>query len=167
MSEITQQQDSRRIFIETLIELAEKDEKVILILMDTGFNYVEKFKERFPNRCFNFGVTEQSSMVIATAMALSGLKPYIYSMIPFVLFRPYEMVRNMIVLHKANVKILGVKGGPSYRMLGFSHNLTHEDEDINLCANIGLDSHKILDVESVRSCILKTYEENSACYMRL
>ena len=88
MSEIIQQQDSRRIFIETLIELAEKDDKIVLILCDTGFNYVEEFQKRFPDRYFNFGVTEQSSAIIASALALSGFKPYFYSMIPFVLFRP-------------------------------------------------------------------------------
>lgn len=167
MSEIIQKQDTRRTFIETLIELAEKDDKIVLVLMDTGFNYIEKFKEKFPNRCYNLGVTEQSSMIIASALALSGLKPYIYSMIPFVLFRSYEMVRNMVVLHKANVKILGVQGGPSYKMLGFSHNLTHPDEDTKLCENIGLKTYLPKTNEEVRQIILDSYAEEIPSYTRL
>ncbi len=167
MAEIVQKQDSRRTFIETLIELAEKDEKIVLVLCDTGFNYIEEFAKRFPNRIFNFGVTEQSSAIIAAALALEGLKPYFYSMIPFVLFRPYEMIRNMVVLHGANVKILGVQGGPSYKMLGFSHNLTHQDEDTKLCDNIGLEWHRPQTNDAVRDTILLTYQSDKPCYVRL
>src|SRR2546421_77609 len=94
MAEIIKQQDTRRAFIDTLIELAEKDDKIVLIVPDVGFNYIEEFQKRFPTRYFNFGVTEQSVILIASAMALAGFKPYVYSMINFVLFRPYEMVRN-------------------------------------------------------------------------
>lgn len=167
MSDIIQVQDKRRVFIETLIELAEKDDKIVLVLCDTGFNYIESFREKFPNRIFNFGVTEQSAAMICVGLALSGFKPYFYSMIPFVLFRPYEMIRNGVVLHNANVKILGVKGGPSYKMLGFSHNLTHENEDFNLCDNIGLEWHFPQENDQVRTIIETTYLDNRPCYIRL
>ena len=108
MAEIIRQQDTRREFIDTLITLAEKDEKIVLIVPDVGFNYIEEFRKRFPDRFFNFGVTEQSTMIIAAGLALSGLKPYVYSMINFVVFRPYEAVRNAVCLHNANVKIVGI-----------------------------------------------------------
>ena len=100
MGEIIKQQDSRRTFIDTLIELAEKDKAICLIIPDVGFNYVEEFSKRFPDRFYNFGVTEQSTVLIAAGMALSGMKPYLYSMINFVAFRPFEMVRNGIALQR-------------------------------------------------------------------
>lgn len=125
---LKKEQDKRRVFIETLCELAEKDDKICFIICDVGFNYADEFQKRFPNRYFNFGVTEQSSMIIASALALSGMKPYIYSMINFMLFRPYEMVRNGVVSHNANVKIIGVQGSSAYKFLGFSHNLKTEYE---------------------------------------
>src|SRR3990167_5792419 len=136
MSEIIQHQDSRRILIDTFCELAEQDDKLVLIVPDVGFNYIEEFQKRFPNRFFNFGVTEQSTIMIAVGLALSGFKPYVYSMINFVLFRPYEMVRNGIVHHKANVKLIGVKGSEAYKFLGFSHNMNDDDEDKRTCENL-------------------------------
>ena len=139
MGQITKEQDSRRVFIDSLVEAATQDPKICLIVPDVGFNYCEKFKERFPDRYFNLGVTETSVVPIAAGMALSGMKPYVYSMINFVLFRPGEMVRNCVVKHQANVKLIGVKGSNAYKFLGFSHNLLHDDEDINFCKNIGLD----------------------------
>jgi len=171
MAEITQQQDSRRIFIDTLIELAEKDDKIVLIVCDTGFNYIEKFQEKFPNRFFNFGVTEQSTVMITVGLALSGFKPYFYSMINFVLFRPYEMVRNGVVKHNANVKLIGVKGSEKYKFLGFSHNLLHPDEDYDLCRNIGLEYHGFPEYEVIESSIPRvvreTYDKGTPCYIRL
>ncbi len=168
MAEIIKKQDTRREFIDTLIELAEKDDKVVLIVPDVGFNYIEEFRKRFPERFFNFGVTEQSTMTIAAGLALSGFKPYVYSMINFVVFRPYEMVRNAICLHNANVKIIGVKGSEKYKFLGFSHNLITEDEEIKVLENLpNLKSFIAKTPEEARRIILQTYEMNSPCYIRL
>jgi transketolase len=168
MSEIIQQQDTRRVFIDTLIALAEKDERIVLVVPDVGFNYIEEFRRRFPNRFYNFGVTEQSTMIIAAGLALSGLKPYVYSMINFVVFRPYEMVRNAISLHNANVKIIGVKGSEKYKFLGFSHNLIAEDEEIRVLERLpNFKTFILKDPEEVKRVILETYEREGPVYIRL
>lgn len=167
MAEIIKIKDTRREFIDTLIELAEKDDKIVLIIPDVGFNYMDDFQKKFPDRFFNLGVTEQSTMTIAAGMALSGLKPYVYSMINFVAFRPYEMVRNAVCLHNANVKIIGVKGSEKYKFLGFSHNLIHEEEDINVCKNIGLKYYIPRSLSEVKDVIIKSYNDKKAAYIRL
>lgn len=158
--------ESRKIFIDTLIELAEKDDKIVLIVPDVGFNYIEAFKSRFPDRFFNFGVTEQSTVIIAAGMALQGFKPYVYSMINFVLFRPAEMVRNAVVMHDANVKLVGVKGSEKYKFLGFSHNMIHEFEDLDFCKNIRLKFTMAMP-EGVREAILDDYESKKPSYTRI
>lgn len=167
MGNIVKRKDNRRAFIDTLIELAEKDDKVILIVPDVGFLYIEEFQRRFPKRYFNLGVTEQSTIMVASGMALSGLKPYVYSMINFVLFRPYEMVRNGIVHHRANVKLLGVKGSSSYKFLGFSHNMTDDGEDVRTCQNLGLGFWIPQSIESVKEVVLETYKREEPAYIRL
>lgn len=164
---IIKQQDHRRAFIDTLIELAEKDDKVVLIVPDVGFNYIEEFQKRFPKRFFNFGVTEQSTMIIASALALDGWRPFVYSMINFVLFRPAEMVRNAIVCHDAPVVLLGVKGSSSYKFLGFSHNLIHDDEDFVFCDNINLTWARPDSNEQVRVDVLEAYQSKQPRYIRL
>ena len=167
MPEIIKRQDTRREFIDTLIELAEKDDKIILIVPDVGFLYIEEFQRRFPERYFNLGVTEQSTVMIAVGLALSGFKPYVYSMINFVLFRPYEMVRNGIVHHNANVKLLGVRGSSSYKFLGFSHNMTNDFEDTNACDALGLDWHLPITNEDVRQAVIDSYADQKPAYIRL
>lgn len=168
MTEIIQQQDSRRVFIDTLCELAKKDGKVLLLTCDVGFNYLEEFQKKFPNQFFNFGVTEQSSMIIATALALSGFKPYIYSMINFVTFRVHEAIRNGVCMHKANVKIIGVKGSEKYKFLGFSHNLLYEREEIDFLIKLPeIEAFIAKNPEDTRRLILETYKIELPAYIRI
>ena len=169
MSDIVKEQDSRRIFIDTLIELAEKDDKIILIVPDVGFNYIEEFQKKFPQRYFNLGVTEQSVILVAAAMALDGWKPYVYSMINFVAFRPFEMVRNGIAFHNANVKLIGVKGSEKYKFLGFSHNMSFYNEDVHhLGRYISCYIPRTDGLEpDVREIIIKTYNKQVPTYIRL
>jgi len=166
MSEIIKQQDTRRVFVETLNELAENDPNIVVVIPDVGFNYLDDPKNKF--KVLNLGVTEQSAMTIAAGLALSGLKPYVYSMINFVVFRPYEAVRNAVCLHNANVKIIGIKGSKGYKFLGFSHNLIAEKEEIEVLKHLpNLRSFIVENPEKVRKIILETYKTNSPCYIRL
>ena len=159
--------DFRKIFIDELIKLAEKDDKIVFITCDVGFSFLEPLKERLGDRYKNFGVTEQSSMIIAAAMALSGLKPYIYSMINFMVFRPYEMVRNAVCYHNANVKILGVKGSDKYKFLGFSHNIV-EDEDVHALQKMpNMNIYIPKTEEEVKTALLESYEHKKPTYIRL
>jgi transketolase len=120
--------NSRKVFVDWLSEKAREDDKIILIVADVGFSYIEDFAAEFPKQFLNVGVTEQSMTGIAAGMALCGFKPYIYSMIPFVTMRNYEQLRNDICYHNANVKIIGVQGSIHYKFLGFSHNMIGEED---------------------------------------
>lgn len=149
------------------MEFATHDPMIMLVTCDVGFNYLEEFQQKFPKQYLNLGVTEQSSMVICAALALSGFKVYYYSMINFSLFRPGEMVRNAIVCHNAPVTIIGVKGSTSYKFLGFSHNLLHEHEDVEFCKNIGL-AYRIPQNElGVQGAIRFSYSSDKPLYIRL
>ena len=165
MDEIVKIQDSRRIFIETLNELAEHDPTIVVLICDVGFNYLDNPANKF--RVLNLGVTEQSTMIIAAGLALSGLKPYVYSMINFVTFRPYEMVRNAVCMHNANVKIIGVKGSEKYKFLGFSHNLIVKDEEIKTLKHLPNLKTYTPELEQVKDVILASYKLQNPCYIRL
>lgn len=165
MSTIIKKLDSRRIFVNTLNELAETDDKIIVIIPDVGFNYLDDPDNKF--RVLNLGVTEQTATVIAAALALEGFKIFIYSMINFVLFRPAEMVRNMIVCHNAPVTLIGVKGSSSYKFLGFSHNMLNDKEDLNFCDNIGLAYRVPKSENEVEGSVRYSYLSKKPIYIRL
>lgn len=118
----------RKAFLETLEAIMRKDPKVILIYGDVGFSFMEGLIEKYPNQTLNAGIAEQNMMGMAAGLARVGWKPYVYTMVNFILARPYEFVRNDIAFANANVKLFGVKGSEAYKFLGISHNMFDEEE---------------------------------------
>ena len=119
----------RNAFAASLVELAEKDPRVVLLTGDLGFTVLEAFAERFPDRFFNVGVAEQNMLGISTGLADAGYVPFAYSIATFATMRPYEFVRNGAALHELPVRIVGVGGGFSYGQNGITH---YALEDVGL-----------------------------------
>ena len=157
----------RKPFIQTLTELAEKDPRVILIIGDVGFSYIEGYREKFPNQFLNVGCLEQSMMGIAAGLARVGWKPYVYTMKNFILIRPLEQVRNDICYGKANVKLFGVGGSAAYRFLGMSHNLAEGEEQTILSTLPNLEKHFPQTEEEARELILKEYNRIGPAYFAI
>ena len=112
----------RKAFINTLLDLAIKNNKIFLLTGDLGFSVLEEFQERFPDRFFNIGVGECNMASIASGLALTGKIIYIYSIVPFVTMRCFERVRNDICMQNLNVKIIGIGGGLDYGSEGPTHH---------------------------------------------
>jgi len=73
----------RAAFVQTLVELARKDERVVLLTGDLGFRALEPFRDAYPERFFNVGVAEQNMLGLATGLAEAGYTPYCYSIATF------------------------------------------------------------------------------------
>jgi len=116
----------RTAFFDTLLQLAEEDDRINLVVGDLGFGAVEPFARRFPDQFLNAGVAEQNMTGIAAGMALSGKIVFTYSIANFPTLRCLEQVRNDVCYHEANVKIVAVGGGLAYGALGMSHHATED-----------------------------------------
>jgi transketolase len=111
----------RKAFAEALVELAGRDDRVVLLTGDLGYTVLEPFAERFPGRFFNVGVAEQNLVGLATGLAEAGFMPFCYSIATFGTLRPYEFVRNGPLAHDLPVRIVGVGGGFDYGENGLTH----------------------------------------------
>jgi transketolase len=117
----------RAAFFNTLLKLAERDERIHFVVGDLGFGVVEPFARRFPDRFLNAGVAEQNMTGVAAGLALCGKIVFTYSIGNFSTIRCLEQIRNDVCYHKADVKIVSVGGGFSYGPLGMTH---HAVEDL-------------------------------------
>jgi transketolase len=117
----------RTSFVNVLIEQAKLDDKIFLLTPDMGFSVFEPFIAQYPNRFLNTGIAEQNAIGIAAGLALSGFKPYVYSIAPFILMRCYEQVRVDAAYMQTNIKIVGAGGGVAYGPAGATH---HAIEDL-------------------------------------
>jgi len=108
-------------FINTLIELAEKDKGIFLLTGDLGFSVLERFRDKFPDRFFDVGVAEQNMIGVAAGLALSGKIVFVYSIVPFVTMRCFEQIRNDLCFQNLNVRLVGIGGGVAYGSAGSTH----------------------------------------------
>ncbi len=58
---------------------------------------------------------------VGVGLALEGKIPFVYSITPFLLFRPYETIRNYINHESIPVKLIGSGRDKDYSHDGFSH----------------------------------------------
>jgi len=119
----------RGAFVRGLVEIAARDERVVLLTADLGFMALEPFSDTYPDRFLNVGVAEQDMVGIACGLAEAGYLPFCYSISTFASMRGYEFIRNAAALHRLSIRIVGVGGGFEYGSAGASH---HGIEDIAL-----------------------------------
>jgi transketolase len=155
----------RRAFVETLVDVAARDPRVLLLTADLGFNALEPFADKFPERFFNVGVAEQNMVGLATGLAEAGFIPFVYSIAPFAVLRPYEFIRNGPIQHRLPVRIVGVGGGLEYGTNGLSHYML---EDIAVMrAQPGLTVIAPADGSQTRTAVAATWDLPGPVYYRL
>jgi transketolase len=116
----------RTTFVSVLTERAGIDKKIFLLTPDMGFSVFESFVKKYPDRFLNTGIAEQNTVGIAAGLALSGFKPYVYSIAPFALMRCYEQIRLDAAYMQTNIKIIGVGGGVAYGPAGATHHIIED-----------------------------------------
>lgn len=116
-------------FVNTLLEIAKKDKRIMLLTGDLGFSVFEQYIKELPKQYLNMGVAEQNMAGVASGMAMEGKIPLIYSIVPFATMRNFEQIRNDICYQNLNVKIVGVGAGFSYGPYAHTH---HGLEDIGI-----------------------------------
>ena len=82
----------RNAFAASITDLAAKDERIVLLSGDIGNRLFDKYRERFPSRFYNCGVAEANMTGMAAGLALSGLRPFTYTITPFATTRVIEQV---------------------------------------------------------------------------
>jgi transketolase len=117
----------RNAFTAEITKLALADDRVVLLSGDIGNRLFDTFRDRCPGRFFNCGVAEANMISVAAGMAMNGLRPFVYTITPFVTTRCLEQIRVDICYHNVPVTIVGVGAGLAYASLGPTH---HSCEDI-------------------------------------
>lgn len=100
-----------KVFGETLVKLAQADEKVVAITAampsGTGINIFEK---SFPERSYDVGIAEQHAVTFAAGLAAEGIKPFVAIYSTF-LQRGYDQVVHDVVIQKLPVRFMMDRAG--------------------------------------------------------
>ena len=152
----------RRIFGKIITELADRDENIYVIVGDIGYRVFDEFREKHPDRFINMGICEQSMIGVSAGMALEGLKPWVYTITPFLIERPFEQVKLDIDQQNVNVNLVGFADYPS---LGPSHAEIDGKKLMKLFKNI--DSFFPKDSHDTEKAVLKCYKKKGPTFISL
>jgi transketolase len=157
--------DPRKTFGEALLEVAEISEKVVALSADSSAGSgVGPFKEKFPQRHFEFGIMEQAVIGFASGLATAGQIPFIKALATFLTARPFEMFKNDLGYMRQNVKVVGRCAGFAHAALGPTHCAL---EDVAIMRTIpGLTVIAPGDPIEIRKAVYAAYEHVGPVYIR-
>lgn len=154
----------RKLFSKYLYEKMAIDKSIVLITGDLGYGLWDQIRLDYPDRFYNVGSAEQFMMGMATGMALEGKKPVVYSITPFLLYRPFEFIRNYLDNEKIIVKLVGGGRGKDYGSLGFSHWAEDDEKIMSYFENI----EKYIPSESNLEQMFESFiNSNNPAYINL
>ena len=152
----------RRDVEKTFVNEYKKDDKIILLVGDIGYSVFDDFRKNHPKKFINLGICEQSIIGVASGMALEGLKPWVYTITPFLIERPFEQIKLDIDQQKVNVNLVGFADYPT---LGPSHAELNAQELMKLFKNIQPFFPKNSDETEL--AIKQSYENNGPNFISL
>ena len=126
----------RKIFASLLYKQMEINKDIYLITGDLGYGLWDKIKEDFPDRFYNVGSSEMVMMGIGIGLAIEGKIPFVYSITPFAIYRPFEMIRNYLNHENIPVNIIGGGRDKEYGYFGFSHWAEDDKKIMNTFDNL-------------------------------
>jgi len=155
----------RKTCLETVRELALKDERIVFLGSDLGVGTMDELRREAPDRVLREGICEQNVVGMAAGLALEGRIVYVNTIASFLTRRAFEQATLDLCLHRARVRLIGNGGGLVYAPLGPTH-LAFEDLSIFRA----LPNMTILapaDAEEMRAIIPQTVDIPGPVYIRL
>ena len=158
--------ETRAGYGEGLVILGERNPKIVVLSADlTKSTHANLFKEKFPDRFFQFGIAEQNMMGAAAGMSLAGCIPFVSTYAVFATGRCFDQLRVSVCYSNCNVKIEGAHSG----LLVGPDGATHQSlEDIALTRVLpNLTVIEPCDVIEARKATLSSAEIYGPVYIRL
>lgn len=155
---------SKSAVMNAIYDYFKNDATMVLLVGDMGFAVLNDYFNHHSDRVFNTGINEQATIGMAAGMSLMGLKPIIYSQVPFLTMRAFEQIRYDLNEHNLNVKLIGVGADNYFSTLGRSHCMDQDDITlISILKNVKIfaPTKKSLDND-----VLEMMQYNGPTYMR-
>lgn len=153
----------RNAFIKAITEIG-RDEKVIILINDTGQFVLRDFDNNYPGRLINVGIAEGNMVGLAAGLAASGKTVFVYSIASF-LARAYEQIKIDVCYPNLNVKFIGIGAGLAYGTMGITHHATEDIATFRVLPNMTVVSP--CDPIETEQATAAVYNHPGPVYLRL
>lgn len=152
-------------FAQCIHEQMKINKDIYVVVNDLGYKMWDKVRQDFPDRFISVGAAEQAQIGVAIGLSLGGKIPIVYSITTFLLYRPFETIRNYLNYEKIPVKLIGSGRGKDYLHDGISH-WAEEDKDIlSILKNIS--SHWPEDNDNISQLVEEMLASDKPWYINL
>lgn len=134
----------RKECIELLHGSMQVDSNIMVLTADLGFGVLDPIKDNYPDRFYNTGAAEQLMIGAAVGLVRSGKTAVCYSMSSFILYRPFEFLRNYVNAEQVPVKLIGSGRDRDYSHDGISHWADDDELVLKALPNIKIYKPKTL-----------------------
>ncbi len=155
----------RKTALNSVLKLAEKDERVLFIGSDLGAGTLDEFREKYPERFFMEGISEQNMIGMAAGLAMEGYIPYINTIASFLTRRCLEQIIIDLSLQNLPARLIGNGGGLVYAPLGPTHLAPDDLALMSAIPNMTVAAPS--DAEEMRSFMEQSLEWPGPIYIRL
>jgi transketolase len=122
----------RKEFADFLLEEMRENEKIVVITADIGYGILDKIRQEFPHRVHNVGAAESLMIGVAVGYCYEGFLPVCYTITTFLLYRPFEMIRNYVNHEALDIKLVGSGRDRDYAHDEFTH---WAEDDVTVVSN--------------------------------
>lgn len=155
----------RKQFVKTVESLLEQDEKIVLLLGDIGVFGFRKSFEAFPERVYNIGILEQSTIGLAAGLSIDRFIPIVHTIAPFLVERSFEQLKNDFCYQKLGGNFVSVGASYDYAALGCTH---HCPGDVGILKNIpGMEVVLPGTAKEFDMLFRESYDNGNPTYYRL
>ena len=154
----------RKEFAELLIDEMQSNRRIRILTADLGFGILDNLRAEYPSRFFNVGAAEQLMIGMGIGMAENNLIPICYSMSTFLLYRPFEFLRNYVNYEKIPVKLVGSGRDKDYIHDGITH-WAHDDTVLQALPNIKI--YKPKSIEELKNIFPEFINDPVPAYLNL
>lgn len=118
-------------------EMAAEDPRIVCATADlTYVTHFGTFAHRYPERFFQFGISERNMISAAAGLATCGYRPYAVTFSCFSAILGYEGIRTDLAYPNLPVRLLGTHTGISMGFFGTSHHATEDIAALRAVANL-------------------------------
>ena len=125
---------TRQIYGETLLEMADSYPEIVVLGGDLNVSvFTHLWRDKYPERFFDFGPAEQNLIGVGAGFAASGKTPFVSTFSVFGVGRPFDQLRVLVSQANLNLKLVCTHAGILTGEDGMS---AHGIEDLSLICSL-------------------------------